>query len=254
MFFFKKIVALLVYPVSLCLEILLIGLFLLWFTRRQKAGRIVVSIGVVLLAGLSYGMISDIALKRLEYRYFPVGNVLKVSDIKLVIVLGAGHTSDPRLPVTSQISSTSLARLVEGIRIHNELPGSKLILSGGAAFGSIPVARVMAEVGIALGVDDRDMVLEVDSKDTKDQARLIKEIVGRERFFLVTSASHMARSMALFQKSGMHPIPAPTEYLIKERKKNNPAMFFPSSDRLARAERAFHEYMGLAWAKLRGQT
>jgi hypothetical protein len=38
MFLFKKIVAPFFFPLSLCLEILLFGLFLLWFTSREKFG------------------------------------------------------------------------------------------------------------------------------------------------------------------------------------------------------------------------
>jgi uncharacterized SAM-binding protein YcdF (DUF218 family) len=91
------------------------------------------------------------------------------------------------------------------------------------------------------------------SKDTKDEARLIEEIVGNDSFVLVTSASHMPRSMAIFEKRGMHPIPAPTEHLAKESQRISPGMFFPSADGLKKAERAFHEYLGLGWAKLRGQ-
>lgn len=69
MFLLKKIVAPLFFPVSLCLELLLLGLFLLWFTRKQKTGKIIVSIGVILLGTLSYGAVSDILLQPLEYKY-----------------------------------------------------------------------------------------------------------------------------------------------------------------------------------------
>jgi len=72
LFLFKKIIGPLFLPVPICVEILLLGLFLLWFTRRQKAGKIVVSIGVVLLAALSYGVISDILIRPLEYKYPPL--------------------------------------------------------------------------------------------------------------------------------------------------------------------------------------
>jgi uncharacterized SAM-binding protein YcdF (DUF218 family) len=59
--------------------------------------------------------------------------------------------------------------------------------------------------------------------------------------------------MALFQKLGMKPIPAPTDHWVKERKGISPYAFFPRADALRKAELAFHEYLGLAWAKLRGQ-
>jgi len=252
MFLLKKIVAPLFSPVPICLEILLLGLFLLWFTRKQKIGKIIVSIGVILLATLSYGVISDILVKPLEYKHPPLRNVHTVTDVKWVVVLGGGHTSDPKLPATGQISGESLARLVEGIRIHNILPKSKLILSGGG-FDPVPNANVMANVALALGVDGRALVLESVSRDTKDEAQLIQKIVGDNSFILVTSASHMPRSIALFEKRGMRPIPAPTDYWVKKRQRISPGIFFPNADNLRKAEKAFHEYLGLAWAKLRGQ-
>ncbi len=186
--------------------------------------------------------------------------------VKWVVVLGGGHTSDPQLPVTNQLSDASTARLIEGIRLHNMLPESKLILSGGG-FGPqisqitqilktgdpVPNAKIMADVAEAIGVNKQDLVLESVSKDTKDEAILIQKIVGKDQFVLVTSASHMPRSMALFKKCGMHPIPAPTDYFVKKHQRVSPAMFFPSASDLYKTERAFHEYLGMVWAKLRGQ-
>lgn len=253
MFLFKKIVAPLFFPLSLCLEVLLVGIFLLWFTRRQKAGKIIVSIGVVFLIALSYGAASEMLLRPLENKYAPLTDVSAISDIKWVVVLSGGHSPDPNRPITGQLSDASLVRLAEGIRIHRELPQSKLILSGGAVFSTITEAKVMADVAIALGVDAKNLILESESKDTKDQARLIQKIVGDNRFILVTSASHMPRSMALFQKKGMRPIPAPIGHQIKEKQKLTPAMFFPNAGRIEKMERAFYEYLGLAWARLRGQ-
>jgi len=143
--------------------------------------------------------------------------------------------------------------VVEGIRIHKKLPGSKLILSGGGGFDPVPNARIMADVASTLGISSSDMVLEPDSKDTKDEAVLIQKIVENEKFILVTSASHMPRSMALFNKLGMQPIPAPTDHAMKRRQGTHPGVFFPSSGKIRNAELVFYEYLGLAWAKLRGQ-
>jgi len=253
MFMLKNIVAPLFYPLSLCIELLLLGLFLLWFTRKQRAGKTIVSLGVILLCLFSYCAVSDILLRPLEHKYPPLINPADVHNIRWIVVLGGGLIYDPGIPATSQLSDASLARLVEGIRLHKMLPGSKLVLSGGSVFGLVPEAVIMADAARSIGANGRDLILESLSRDTKDEARLIQKIVGRARFVLVTSAAHMPRSMALFAKRGMHPIPAPTEYLAAESREINPAMFFPSADGLERAERAFHEYLGLAWAKLRGQ-
>ena len=63
----------------------------------------------------------------------------------------------------------------------------------------------------------------------------------------------MPRAMALFEKQGMHPIPAPTDHKVKERQAISPEMFFPSADGLNKTKKAFKEYLGLTWAKLRDQ-
>jgi uncharacterized SAM-binding protein YcdF (DUF218 family) len=128
---------------------------------------------------------------------------------------------------------------VEGIRIYRNLPGSKLILSGGGGFDPVPNAKIMANVASILGINDSDMILEPDSKDTKDEAILIQKIVGDNKFILVTTASHMPRSMALFKKRGMQPIPAPIDHAMKRRQGINPGVFFPSSGKIRNAERVF---------------
>jgi uncharacterized SAM-binding protein YcdF (DUF218 family) len=255
MFLFKKIVGSFFFPLSLCLEMLIIGLILLWFTPKKRAGKVIVSLGVILLTLLSYGAFTHMLLKPLEYKYPPLLKIKDLSEVRWIAVLGGGHTSDPRIPPNSQLSGSSLFRLVEGIRAHKSLPGSKLILSGGAIYDPVSDAKVLADVALTLGVDRQNLILETLSKDTEDEARLIKRIVGNDPFILVTSASHMPRSMALFKALDMQPIPAPTDYGVKEEQGDDisPAWFFPSVLELGSTEAAVYEYLGLAWTKLRGR-
>ncbi len=242
-------------PVSLCLEVMLLGLVLIWLTRRRAAGRVIFSLGFIALALMGYGAFSDMLLRPLESEYPPLQRLDAASQVKWVVVLGGGAVADPKLPVTGQLSQSSLVRLVEGIRLQRMLPGSIMILSGGGYFDSKPSADIMAEVAKAMGVSEEQIVLERTSKDTADEARLIKEIVGEERFILVTSASHMRRSMALFERLGMRPIAAPTGHLVRDKVggRTNPGSFFPSADGLQKAQTALYEYLGIGWSKILGQ-
>jgi uncharacterized SAM-binding protein YcdF (DUF218 family) len=253
MFLFKKIVAPFLFPLSICLEILLAGLYALWFTRSQKRGKIIVTIGVILLATISYGAVSNLFLGPLESKYQPILDALAFQNVKWVVVLGGGHVTDPRLSVTDQLSDVSLIRLVEGIRIHKKLFSSKLLLSGGEAFSSTSDADTMAKMAMALGIEKKEIVLESESKDTKDQAKFIQNIIGDNRFILVTSASHMARSVSLFKAKGMNPIPAPVGFQIKNAPRMSPMRFFPSGKGIDKMERVVYEYLGIEWARLRGQ-
>lgn len=252
MFLFKKIVAPLFFPMTLIFGILLLGLILILFTRRQRAGKVFVLIGVLLLGVLSYDPVPEMLLRPLEYKYPPVLNPATLQNVKWVVVLGAGHVSNPGLPVTGQLSDQGISRLIEGIRLHRELPGSKLLLSGGKPFEKVANARIMADVALAVGIKREDLVLEEISKDTEEEARFIQRIVGRDRFVLVTEASHMPRSVLLFKRFGMSPIPAPTDYLVKGSHEVSPGVFYPWAENIHKAERAFYEYLGLMWTKVKG--
>jgi uncharacterized SAM-binding protein YcdF (DUF218 family) len=260
MFLLKKIVSQFLYPLSLCLEILILGLFFLWATKRPRLGKTLVTLGTVLLLLLSTSFISSGLLTPLERRYPAIlhpekisweGHPVEVSP-RWIVVLGGGHVSDPSLPPNSQINEAALGRVVEGVRLYKAIPGSKLLLSGGSGFDPVPEAEVMARIAVLLGVKPQDILLETDSRDTADEAEMIAKIIGRKRFILVTSAAHMPRAMALFKKHGLGPIPAPTDYLGRQAQGFSPDAFFPNAAILEQVETAVHEYLGLAWAWLRG--
>jgi uncharacterized SAM-binding protein YcdF (DUF218 family) len=260
MFAVKKIVALFLYPVGLCLAILILGLFCLWATRRQRLGKVLVTLGTVLLLLCSTSLISSGLLVPLEQRYPALLHPGTVSwgpesstSPKWIVVLGGGHVSDPRLPANSQISAAALGRVVEGVRLHKAVPGSRLLLSGGAVFDPVPEAEVMGRIAMLLGVKPQDIRLEGDSRDTAEEAENIAKMIGREKFLLVTSAAHMPRSMALFRRRGLEPIPAPADFRAPNIQSSGPGRFFPGVWSLAQTQIAVHEYLGLAWAWLRGE-
>jgi uncharacterized SAM-binding protein YcdF (DUF218 family) len=258
MFLLKKFISPLLLPVPFCSLLLIFGLILLWSGRRQKAGKVLITIGSLLLILLSYGMSTKWLLLPLERQYPPVLNATSVTapdgqPVKWIVVLGGGGSRSTHVPSPSQLTNASLARLIEGIRLHRQIPGSKLILSEGNIFESGPVGEVMGKVAEDLGVNKDEMVLETQSQDTEGQAGLILPIVGSDRFFLVTSGSHMPRSIALFRKAGMNPIAAPTDFEAASAESWRPSAFYPSAGGLRKAELAIHEYLGLAWSKLRGK-
>jgi len=260
MFVMKKIVSLFFYPVGLCLGILILGLFCLWATRRQRLGKGLATLGTVLLLLCSTPFISSWLLVPLEQRYPALLHPETVSwgpksstSPAWIVVLGGGHVSDPRLPANSQISTAALGRLIEGVRLHKAVPGSKLLLSGGAVFDSVPEAEVMARIAALLEIKPQDIRLEPDSLDTADQAKLIAKMLGEEKFILVTSAAHMPRAMALFKRRGLQPIPAPADFRAPIPPSAGANRFFPGAGSLGRTQTAVHEYLGLAWVWLRGE-
>jgi len=247
-----KIISPLFFPVPLISEILALGLALLWFTRRQKEGKVLVTLGAALLLLLGNPGISAALLRPLEQRYPPLalsswqGAASPLREGTFIVVLGGGYSTDPRVDVASHLAEATIARLTGGIELYREVPGSKLILSGG------PPAQAddMAKVALALGVKEQDIILERKSRNTEQEAIFIVPTVGKAPFLLVTSASHMPRAMALFRKLGMNPVAAPTDFLAKRTRGWGPDDIYPSYYGLYEAERSVYECLGIAWEKL----
>ena len=213
------------------------------------------TISTLFLGILSYDAVSDMLAGPLEEKYPPIRSFENIQDVKWIVVLGGGSGVDPGLPCSTYLCEASMARLSEGVFLHNRLPQTKLILTGRSGFeGFTPVAEVMGDTASEWGVATEDMVLENQAADTKDHPIYVKEIVGKDKFILVTSASHMPRAMALFRKHEMEPVPAPTDYMMKEREGElTPRVFFPNAEALEKAERVIHEYLGMVWGKIRSQ-
>ncbi len=250
-----KIVSRLFFPVPVICELLLIGLVLLWFTRRQKAGRILVAAGTFLLLALGCGPLPSIFLRTLEQRYPPVApSTLQAAAGRstgstCIVVLGSGYSPDPSVDLDSHLSQDGVVRLLKGIQLCRQAASCKLVLSGGPP----GAAQTMGKIALSMGIQQQDIILEERSRNTEEEARFIQPTVGASPFLLVTSASHMPRAMGLFRKLGMKPIAAPTDYLAKTGGPFSPDYFYPSTGGLSKAERTVYEYLGIAWEKLLGQ-
>jgi uncharacterized SAM-binding protein YcdF (DUF218 family) len=241
---FKNVVSLFLLPFPLIVICLVAGTFLLWFTARQRAGKILVTVALGILLVCSIGATNRLLLSPLR-GYRPLANVADAAGARWIVVLGGGYATFPTVPATLRLEGSTLERLVEGVRLYRMLGGAKLIVSGGPTYDGVPQADVLADAAVSLGVPRGDVVLESTSVDTQDEAKLIKEIVHDDQIILVTSAVHMRRSMGLFRKQGMAPVAAPAGYWPG-------GSMLPGAANLVRAEHADHEYVGMLWSKLRG--
>lgn len=252
MFFLKKALSPLLFPLPIVVLLLGIGVALLWFSRRQKTGKVLATSAWIVLVVASYGWVSDPLLRSLERAHLPPSEA-QVAATKWVVVLGGGTSADLSLPIAVRLNGATLARLVEGIRLHRQAPGSKLLLSGAAVFGTGSDAESMSALALALGVAPASIVTDDASQDTESQAENISRIVKGEPVVLVTSANHMPRAFALFRKAGIDALPAPTQFLVQTNVAIGPADFYPHIGGLVTSQIVENEYLGMAWARLRGR-
>ncbi|MCC3751618.1 MAG: YdcF family protein [Halorhodospira halophila] len=263
MFVISKLAGAVLMPLSLLVLAGIVGLVLL-FTRYGRWGRGVLIVTVAALYLASWEPTASRLLAPLEQRYpalldpagIAEGEEAPVTDI---VVLGHGHRLDPQLPVTAQANADGVTRVLEGVRLQRHFPQSTLWLTGGAVRGDTPnsavLHRLMGEVGLDAGAVERL----AEPRNTAEEARAMAERLGDEAgsIILVTEASHMPRAMGLFRGQGLKPIPAPTRHRVREREPGAEAHpghgLRPSVHALHMTERAFHEYLGIAWGRIRGE-
>jgi uncharacterized SAM-binding protein YcdF (DUF218 family) len=260
--FLKKLISAFLQPMPVCLGLIALGLVLLWWTRRQRAGKVLATVGAAGLALFSYSCVADVLMAPLERSYPPLlvagatppsPHDAEAQQARWIVILSGGHTFDRRLPPTSDINPVTLARLVEAVRLKKRVPAAKLVVSGGFGYAGEKHADLLIGAAEILGVPRGDIVAERRTFDTGDEARFIHEIVHQDPFILVTSASHLPRAVKLFRKQGMSPVPSPSDYLSLERPGFSLSVFFPGAGPLGEVERASHEYLGTLFSKLRGQ-
>jgi uncharacterized SAM-binding protein YcdF (DUF218 family) len=248
MFVIKKLIGIVTDPGTIVLLLLGYGFVRLLLARgTRKKGLGWIFCGLLCFYLFTTFPLPNYLLQTLECRYAPVTAPQKDPDIHYIVVLSAGMRLNNAVPATSQLDETSALRVVEGIRLFHLMSGQPTLIMTGAGYWQDMGSR-MAAFAASLGVPADKLIPENRAKDTYGNAVGVRPFVKNQPFLLVTSAIHLPRSMAIFQKLGMNPIPAPGDF------RYSPLYFlgdfFPSGYYLTNMEAIIHEYLGLAYLRL----
>lgn len=246
MFLIKKFIASFFMPFPIFMITLGIGLYSLYRKNYVRAVKLII-FAFLWLSFLSYAPFSALLISPLENTYSKLQ--LNGKKASYIHVLGTSHTANDDIPLSSQLNSSGLVRVNEGVAIYKQYKNMKIVFSGYGNDETISNAKKNSIMAILLGVNKDDIILLEQPKDTYEEALAVKNIIGNQTLVLVTSASHMVRAIALFKKAGINVIAAPTDFIVK---KKDDLLRMPGSEGLRRSEIAFHEYLGLVWSKLRG--
>jgi uncharacterized SAM-binding protein YcdF (DUF218 family) len=258
MFWLKKSVSFWLMPVPLCLTLLIVGLVLLCFSKRLRLGRALLIAGTVLFALFSNKLVSYALLRPIEATFPPIPEFVANAPLspalarcRYVVVLGGGHTDSPGFSANNQLSSSALARIVEGVRILRRLPGARLITTGPGEEGFATHAATLARVAIEFGVARDRIILSESGRDTEEESRNVRALVRNAPVALVTTAWHLPRAVGLFRRAGMDVLPCPTDYLARPTKEFHLSDCDWDTSSLERSTAAVHERLGYAWVWLR---
>lgn len=257
--FLSKFLPLFVYPLGLACVLILAGVFI----RRTgcRRGMLVLALLLLYLGGNHW--VARALARSLEWRYLPAEEI----EPAPVIVLLAGGVESPQYPRTTPEIGEAGDRVIYAAHLYRQGAAPMLLLAGGnidwLSSGPDPGADT-ADLLEMLGVPRHAMRFELDSRNTYETAVNCREMLfamGIRRIILVTSASHMPRSVGLFERQGFEVIPAPTDFMVTQgviqtnangRIANTLIHLLPTSYNLEVTSRMLKEYFGLFVYKLRG--
>ena len=220
-----------------------------WWTHRARAGLLVVAglLAAVALAAMT-PLVANALVVPLE-RPVRAPRSCQEAPPATALVLGAGVDWWPRDDIDyTALNIASRRRMDRAVAWWREGQGRDLVLVGGAGHSGAPaLAELMAAYAQALGVPAAALRLEVDSDDTRENARHSRAMVPRlpGRIVLVTSALHMPRARAAFTGAGFDVCPLATDF--RRLPSRLPWALLPRSRALERSEAALHEWAGLAY-------
>lgn len=233
--------------------LLLIALGYLLRRRWPRAGRTLSVAAIVALLVISTHAGSNLLVGPLENLSTPLTNAA-AAGAQAIVVLSAGSVSRaPEYGGQDAPDAVTLTRLQYGAYLQHQT-GLPLLTSGGIV-SSLPSPQPLAVMmARTLREDFRTPVKWVEdrSEDTEQNAvysaRMLKA-AGIRRVLLVTHAMHMPRSREAFERQGLEVVAAPTMFYA--RAAWSPYQLLPSANGLYRSHYAMHEWVGIAWYRLR---
>ena len=247
-------------PTGLC-SILLVAALIARKRKRLQQALVGGALALLLIGGNGW-LVGSLA-RSLEWRYLPP-DPMPGGDAIIVVSGGIVPKEKPR----STVEVTEAAdRIIYAGYLFKQGKAPVILCTGGIVPGSTRTTQYAddtAELLQMLGIPGAALLTEDKSANTFENARFAYPLLQQRnarRVLLVTSAMHMPRALGTFRKNcpGLEFVPAPTDFSVTEHKERRPRPWWakvsgiaPSAGSLAHMNDLLHEFLGLAYYRIRG--
>ncbi|KPK10613.1 MAG: hypothetical protein AMJ68_08630 [Acidithiobacillales bacterium SG8_45] len=198
-------------------------------------------------------LFSNFLIQVLEERYELVQASKKdVGPDNLIVVLTSGRVRTTLSGDRAYPDEAGWNRALAAIALWRQIGGTLLFNGGPGTQTGESVAGRMAALARASGVPDKAIIVDGRARDTYENLINTAPYLARAggRLWLVTSAIHMPRAMAVADRQGIRAIAYPSDF------RGNKALgwrgWVPNHNGSKDFERALHELLGAFYYRLRG--
>lgn len=212
--------------------------------------------GFILLVFFSNDFVSNEAMKAWEVDPIPFS---EMRPHTLGIVL-TGATQSFLQPNDRVYFHRGADRVTHTIQLYKLGLIKQILISGGTGLlikEGEPEANKFKKVMVMAGVPENDILIENKTRNTGESAIAVKKIVDSLQYepkdcLLITSAFHMRRSLACYNKAGLNVEPFSTDFYGVPEKLFIASLLMPSIQGFIIWEKLFKEWTGLIAYKLAG--
>ena len=265
MFLASKLLVFLTEPLAWVAALVLVALLLLGTTqaRAVQTGRRTWSLRLLWLALLvlltqGWEPLPDALLRHLEDPYSRTPSAQELQAFEGVVVLGGALEPSYVWEGRSQVAlNGSAERMVVPLALLRQNPDLRLLFTGGEGDllgqGLSEAARAQIFYG-SLGLPPERLLVEDRSRTTYENAAFSARLAGVDAakpWLLVTSAWHMRRALATFQKAGWNVTPYAVDFTTGSHTPWTEYSLVRGSRKWALL---LHELLGLLAYRLSGQA
>ncbi len=253
--YLSKLLPLLVLPLGVVMIAIMVALLLLWTGRRRTSAAILV-VGLLVLWLSSTPIIAAALYGKLTEDYPPVA-LVDIPGGDCIILLG-GVVSPAQYPRVDIEFNESVDRVYKAAQLYRAGKGQVVIVTAGNQPWSTAEhaeAELIQSLLVEWGVPVWSIAKDGASRNTRENALNTKDIIGRldcKLPLLVTSAAHMPRSVAAFEKVGIAVYPVSTDVRVVQGVTYTVFDFLPQARALSITTDVMREWIGQKVYQLRG--
>lgn len=245
-FILSQLFSFLAMPFTICLLLIASGIFI----KNRKLAKKSLVLGFILLLFFSNKYISNLVMNYWEPDYVDMES-LPTYDLGIVLT---GVTNLDKSSGNRTFFNKGADRATHAMQLYKMGKIKKILITGGQGFSPThdrSEAEVLKAFLVWAGVPGMDILVETKAQNTRENALFTKAMLqekGLEELsglLIITSAFHMQRSKACFEKVGLNVSPFPVDYYGSDQGLNLKSALQPSVDAIVHWHKLTKEWIGI---------
>ena len=213
---------------------IIVFLFLALITKNERKRRRILRGCLFVVVLFTNPFIANRVFFAWEYPMSPMENMRDTFDVGIVL---GGYSSSETYANEDRLNfSFAVNRLTDALVLYKKGNIKKILLTGGDGklLGEAEnEAEAVKPFLLQMGVPESDILIEGEARNTHENATFTKKLLEKRGFqgklLLITSASHMNRSLACFNKIGLKTTPFATHFVANRVQMDTRSLILPDS-------------------------